>query len=225
MRLGRWIAAAALLAGLAVILIAAAKLEPDRYILELGLLYVATRFEQALPLVGLGFALGGVRGRPAAASAAIFALAVPLGGLVANNIAAAIAGGVDLVPTLALFAPAVCVVTGAALAVPRRLRALLLPVAALMSGVVLGMLVNLSDPTREETVFALGAVAGGVWLVAAPWLIRRQLEQAWLEIAGRIFGSWLVAIGVLLGALHLIPPRQFEAHSEGAVTAPASSQR
>jgi hypothetical protein len=107
---------------------------------------------------------------------------------------------------LLLIGPACCAITGLALVSPAAVRAWLLPPGTLASAVVLGMVMNFSDPTVEEQGFAAGAILCGVWLVAVPYLLWRRFEQPWFHIPGRIFGSWLIAIGVMIGALYVIPP-------------------
>jgi hypothetical protein len=75
----------------------------------------------------------------------------------------------------------------------------------LVSGVALGLVLNFDDPMLAEWMFAGGTILSGVWLVAASLLIWQRFEQAWFRIAERIFGSWLVAIGAMLGALTFVP--------------------
>ena len=204
--MAKWTAPAVLTVGLAVLLATALHPLPDRTAFEFGLLYTLTRYEQSLPLAGLGLALAQMRLRPLFVNVALFIAAVPLGGLVANAIVAALATGADLFVYLRLLPAACCATTGLVLVVRGTIRAFLLPVAALASGLALGLVINMSDPTVEESMFALGAVACGIWLVAGPLLLWRRFAQPWFLIAGRIFGAWLIAVGLMLGALHLIPP-------------------
>jgi hypothetical protein len=199
-----WVALLVLVAGLAVF--AAVALHPvaDWTPLEYGLTYTVLRYDQALPLAGLGFAIAQMRGLPRLLGFALLALGVGLGAVLASVIVAAISAGANVIRYLFILAPACAVTTGAALVAPRPLRAWLVPVAALLSGVILGLVINISDPTVEEHAFAVGAVLSGGWLVAVAFLLWRQFEQPWFAIAGRIVGSWLIAIGVMLVALHLL---------------------
>jgi hypothetical protein len=204
----KWAAPAVLTAGIVALLAAALHPLPDRGSFEFGLLYTLTRYEQSLPLAGLGLALAQMRLRPLLLNGALFIAAVPLGGLAANAIVAALATGADLFVYLRLLPAACSATTGLVLVVPGPMRAFLLPVAASASGITLGLLINMSDPTVEESAFALGAIACGIWLVAAPLLLWRRFARPAFLIAGRIFGSWLIAVGLMLGALHLIPQRE-----------------
>lgn len=200
----RWIAPLVLVAGLAVF--AAVALHPyaDWTPFEYGLAYTVLRYDQALPLVGLGFAIAQTRGLPRLLGFALLALGVVLGAVLASAIVAAISAGANLIRYLFVLAPACAVLTGGALVSPRQLRGWLVGAAALLSGIVLGLVINVSDPTVEESAFAVGAVLSGGWLVAVAFLLWRQFEQPWFAIAGRILGGWLIAIGVMLVALHLI---------------------
>lgn len=205
-RLAIWIAPALLAAGLIALLATALHPLPDRSPFEFGLLYTLTRYEQSLPLAGLGFAFAQTRFGLLILNSAVFAAGIPLGGVAANWIVAALAAGADIYDQLRLLGPFCCAIAGLTLVSPAMVRAWLLPAAALASAVMLGMVINLNDPTIEEWGFAAGAMLCGAWLVAAPLLLWRRFEKPWFLIAARIFGSWLIAIGVMLGALHLIPP-------------------
>jgi hypothetical protein len=204
--MAKWTALAVLMIGLAALLATALHPLPDRTSFEFGLLYTLTRYEQSLPLAGLGLALAQMRRRPLFVNGALLVAAVPLGGFVANAIVAALATGADPFVYLRLLPAACCATTGLVLVLPGPMRAVLLPVAALASGIALGLVINMDDPTVEESLFAFGAVASGIWLVAVPLLLWRRFAQPWFLIAGRIFGAWLIAVGSMLGALHLIPP-------------------
>jgi hypothetical protein len=91
------------------------------------------------------------------------------------------------------------------LAAPRLLRFLLLPPTAIVSGATLGLVVNLNDPSVEQWYYSAGAVLAGLWLVFPPLITWRHFERPWLVVPSRIFGSWLIAIGVMLAGVQLIP--------------------
>ena len=81
-----------------------------------------------------------------------------------------------------------------------------LPVAALATGMALGLVINFDDAMAEEWLFAGGAVLAGSWIVVTALVLWRRFERQWFPIAGRVLGAWLMAIGLMLGAFHLIPP-------------------
>lgn len=205
MRLATWGAPAVLVAGLAALAAVFSQTLPDRGPFELGLIYPILRYEELLALAGIGFAMAQMPGRLLLANAALFVAAIPLGGVVASSINAALAAGANVFAFALLIAPAACVTAGLALASPQLLRTWLLPPATLTSGIALGLVINFDDPMIQEWAFAGGTIVSGLWLVAAPLLIWRRYERPWFRIAARILGSWLIAIGAMLGALALIP--------------------
>src|SRR6202011_344401 len=43
-----------------------------------------------------------------------------------------------------------------------------------------------------------------LWIAITPALFFRSLRGSWTRIFARIFGSWLIAVGILLGGVRLI---------------------
>lgn len=203
----RWIGPGLLVAGIAGL--AASFLDPRTTpsSFEFGLLYTVTRHNQALPLLAAGFALAGLPRRLCIISVAIFALGIASGSFISDWMGTAVAKNVWLASYVLLIDPISCVVAGVALAAPRKLANLLTPPAVLIIGASLGLVVDLGEPDFSRLAFAAGAVLAGLWLVIAPLLTWRSFERPWLAIAARIFGSWLIAIGAMLAAAQLIPPR------------------
>jgi hypothetical protein len=78
---------------------------------------------------------------------------------------------------------------------------------AIIIGAMLAIGIKLVDPSFHDPNFIRGAIAASLWLVAVPGLTGRLLDRPWFRIATRIFGSWLIAIGLILGASILIPRR------------------
>ena len=220
MQPGKWMAPAVLALGSLVLL--AATLHPwaGRSGFEFGLLYLLSRYDQALPLVGLGLVMAQVRLRLALLCGALFAAALVLGGALESAVAAATAAHGDLFRYIPLLAPACCVIIGLTLVSPRVARAWLLPLVSLLVGVVLGLEINLNDPSFGGWWFAGGAVLSGAWFIATPLLLWHAFSQGWFPIAGRILGSWMIAIGVMLGALPFIPLREIPAPASTEVPAP-----
>jgi hypothetical protein len=220
----RWIALAVLFAGLAGVLIAAAVHIEARGAFPNGLLYPIRRYDQALSLLALGLVLAHLPGCGPLFGGALFAAGVPLGGFASNLIVDALLSGADIFDFLLAIPPVCCVMTGLALAFPR-VRIWIGPPAAAACGMALGLVLNFDDPTAAEWVFAGGTVLSGLWLVLWPLLLWRAFAQALLVIPVRIFGSWVVAIGIMLGALHLIPHREGASPPVDPPAAGASSGR
>jgi hypothetical protein len=201
----RWLGPIAVVAALAGI--AAMQIHPvaDRGMLERGALAVLLGYPRALPLLGLGCALALVRGRATALAAGLAVLGIWLGleyrDLLINT---AISGAATRV-RLGLPGPISCLAVGVVLAAPTGLRSWLLFPAAIMVGAMLAIGIKLVDPSFHDPDFLRGALAASLWLVGAVGLTVHLVHARWLGIAARIFGSWLIAIGLMLVASILVP--------------------
>src|SRR5262249_28723152 len=106
---------------------------------------------------------------------------------------------------LGLPGPVSCLAAGVALAASPRVRAWLLPPAALVMGAMLAIGIKLVDPSFQDLDFLRGALAASLWLVAAVALTVHLVSARWLGVAVRILGSWLIAIGLMLTVSILVP--------------------
>lgn len=201
----RWIGPVAVIAALAGI--AATQLQPaaDRSMLERGALSVILSYQRALPLLGLGCALATVRSREAALGAILGVLGVWLGFEYRDWLINAVVSGSATTGRLGLPAPISCLFVGLVLAAPQWLRVWLLLPTAILVGAMLAIGIKLVDPSFHDPNFLRGGVGAGVWLVGAVGLTVHLCYRPWLGIATRILGSWLVAIGLMLGVSMLVP--------------------
>ena len=167
--------------------------------LERGALSVLLSYQRALPLFGLGCALATVRSRQAALGAILAAAGLWLGFAYRDWLINAVVSGSATTGRLGLPGPVSCLFVGVALAAPQGLRAWLLPPTATLVGAMLAVGIKLVDPSFHDPNFVRGGVAAGVWLVGAVGLTVHLCYRPWLGIAMRILGSWLVAIGLMLG--------------------------
>jgi hypothetical protein len=162
--------------------------------------------ERVLPLVGLGVALALVDLR-----CGVAALALLGGGIVAGFVAKDwLLSALETVPQAAnhhfLIAPISCLTVGLALVLPgARLRSWLLLFAAVVTGSLLAIAIAVTDPEVDDIAIPLVGVVVAIWIVAAVSLTARAFRRQWFSIPARIFGSWLVAIGVLYGGVSLVP--------------------
>jgi len=173
--------------------------------LERGALSVALSYERALPLVALACALAFAPLRQAALGALLSVVGLWLGFLGREWVITALVSSSSTAGRLGLPGPISCLVTGLALAVPERCRPWLLPPAAITVGAAFAIAIKLNDPSFHDPNFLRGAIAAGAWLLAAAGFTSHLCDRPWFRIAMRIFGSWLIAIGVMLGASILIP--------------------
>jgi hypothetical protein len=192
------------IAGLGALLVVAFALPTlDRHEVEAGFFYAALRFDQSLPLVGLGFLLAPAAPREVAAYSILLVAGLGLGGIVADRLAVAIEADFTLIRYVFLVGPTYCVVTGLALLAPAAARTWTVPVATMSAGTVLGLAIGGGYLGLANAEFAAGVVLAGACAVVLPLLLLRWFEGGWHGIAGRIFGSWLVAIGLMVGGLEL----------------------
>ncbi|MEI2383715.1 hypothetical protein [Breoghania sp. JC706] len=191
----RWIGPALALVGVVAILVVAFVL-PKRSLLDWWIVTTVLAPQQVLPLVGLAIALGLAGRGVLVAGLAAFALGLAAG-LASEAFLLGLAGG--LPDPAGLVTPAASIVVGLGLLGPRRLRAGLVPAAALVAGGLCGLFLRLGDPSLRDPAFPIAGAAVVCWLVLAVALTVRVLRQRWFDVAGRIAGSWLVAIGLMHG--------------------------
>jgi hypothetical protein len=184
---------AALAAILGLILLTTLDYRP----VEAGIFSTLLRFDISLPLGGFGLALALESRRPILVILAVMAFGIVVGAGLAEPIARAIETDFRLMGYLFFIGPAYCLVTGAALVSPDAVRRLLLPVAALLSGAILGLSIPLVNPRAAEIEFATGALLAGLALVLVPLMLLAQVQWPGLRIIGRILGSWLIALGLM----------------------------
>jgi hypothetical protein len=194
----RWLpAAAALLAGAA--LAALLFLPPAaRGRIGGGAAYLFATYALALAIFGLGVALVQAPQRRAILGILLFAAGLLAGLVVKEPVLSMLVARPGAFEWTALIAPTACILAGLAIAVPA-----LAPGVAALAGIATGFLIALNDPTFGETQFAAGAAAAAFWLLLAPPALLSWLDARAVRIGSRILASWLVAIGLMLGAARL----------------------
>lgn len=163
---------------------------------------------RVLPLIGLGAAFGLIGARAFIVALVLFAIGI-VGGLFAED---GLLRVLDTVPRAAtnlfLTGPLSYLAAGAALISSAHLRSYVTPVGAAIFGAMLGLTIKLTDPSLHEPAFTWTQVLIAFWIVAAVSLPLRTLWRGWFPIFGRVFGSWLIAIGCLYGGASLIPKHE-----------------
>lgn len=172
--------------------------------LERGALSVLLSYPRLLPLFGFGCALGFARRWEVVLAALLAALGLWLGFAFRDALINAVISGPATTARLGLPGPISCLFVGLLLAAPQALRPWLLPPTAIMAGAMLAVAVKLSDPSFHDPDFIRGAIAAGAWSVGAVGFTIHLCRRPWLGIATRILGSWLIAIGLMLGASLLL---------------------
>jgi hypothetical protein len=164
--------------------------------------------ERVLPIIGLGVLFGLVGIRTFAAAFLLFAFGI-IAGLIAEDWLLRL---LDVVPNAAthlfLTGPISYLAVGVALAAAAWRRAVLAPIAALVYGTMLGLVIRLTDPSLHEPAYTWTPVLIAAWIIVAVSLTISAFYRGWFLVFGRIFGSWLLAIGLLYGGAMLATKRQ-----------------
>jgi hypothetical protein len=163
--------------------------------------------ERVIPLIGVGAALGLSDTMRAAVILLLFAVGVAVGFLAHDGLLSAI----DRLPQAAthsyLTGPISCLAIGIALAPPAKVRFWLAPLAVALVGAMLATAIKLTDPIPHAPTISIAGILIALWIIAAVSLPLWTHRRRWFPIAGRIMGSWLIAIGLLYGGASLVPKR------------------
>ena len=172
-----------------------------------GAAFLVTAYAEALAVAGLGMALARAPLRPALSGVLLFAAGLLAGWAVKDRVLAALVERPGAFEYTGFIAPAGCVLTGAALAVSATGRRAVAVAVALPIGAGAGFLSALNDPTLGQSHFVAGAAVAAFWLLLAPCSLLPHAAPAFAVTAARILASWLVAIGLMLGAAKGFGPR------------------
>jgi len=187
------------LAGAAAICALALETRSERTVTSWWILNSGLSPERVVPLAGLGVAIALARGRHIVVALVTFFLGVALGMLFRDRYLALMAGVPGATTHLFLTGPLSALAAGLLLIMPARLRPWVLPFVAVLIGAMLGVATTLTDPTLNDPAISLIAILIALWILAVIGLSGQAFWRAWFAIAARILGSWLVAIGLLLG--------------------------
>ncbi|MGH7495802.1 MAG: HupE/UreJ family protein [bacterium] len=157
-----------------------------------GMLHPFAGFEHILPIIAMAL-LAGQRG--AAAGRAVL-LAFPLSLAAGITLGMTVASPLRIIDMINLGS---FIVLGALVAGAWRLPAKVLPLLAIFFGLTLGF-ANGVDLTSEVSaaLFLLGVVATSVIITALGAAMVVSLKSDWQNIAVRVAGSWILAIGILM---------------------------
>ncbi len=161
-----------------------------------GALHALTALEHVLPFLALGI-LAGQQGQKAEPVLGAFCVALLVG--------AALAVWIPGVPYLAVLNVGSAIVLGGLVALARPLPAAIFYAIAIVFGLSHGF-ANGEGMTGETKPYLFipgvalaGLVVTAYGLIVTDWLLRRK--TGWLQIAVRVSGSWIAAIGILVLAV------------------------
>ena len=172
---------------------------------ELGFLFPFTVYDVALAILGLGFICAGFETtRQFLTVGAVFVAMLVLS--LADFVGlwqVFLHHGLD--EQIYLVTPAAVGLTGVSLWLPRPLRYPAALVLAVLLAFDLALFVGLQEFAYDLNVFSIGGVLAAGWILLSPAFLLRQFRRPWLTIAGRILGSWLVAIELLIFTFAVVP--------------------
>ena len=169
------------------------------------ILHSALTPERVLPLIGIGIALGLAGTRTYAAGALLFGLGIAAGFTLYKPILDPLWALPHATESKFMTGPIASVVAGLVLVSGRRLRTWLLLPATGVVGLMLALAIVVTDPSLNDPTNSRAGVLIALWIVGAVSLSLRAFRYGWFDIAGRIAGSWLIAIGLLYGGVALLP--------------------
>jgi hypothetical protein len=158
-----------------------------------------------LPLVGAGVVFGLVRTSVSVAGAFVFAGGIAFGLSLHRDLLDPLWAIPNAAENAFLTGPAASVAVGLALLAGARQRAWAVIAVAFVAGVLLALEIVVIDPSLNDPTNRMAGIGISSWIVAVVALCLRAVDRAWFDIAGRIFGSWLVAIGLLYGGAAFAP--------------------
>jgi hypothetical protein len=177
-------------------------------------------FDRLLPLIGFGFLLAQLPTRPRLV-ATVLLMAGMAAGFGARDIFLKVAAPLPGAGTHFFYAgPLATLAVGLCLVLPVRWRTLpALPVAFVI-GMLLAILVSLSDLTLHDRFFVPQNLAASLWTVALATALGLLARFPWAGTATQIMGSWLIAISLLYGgAFAVAKDREF--HPPAFAAAPS----
>jgi hypothetical protein len=162
---------------------------------------------RVLPLLGLGVLLALAERWRIFAALLIFGVSITAGFLAQDRFVSVMAAMPQAASHEFLTGPISCLAVGFALVPSARLRPWLLPFASAIAGAMLALAIEVTDPGLHDPTIPLAGVLIALWIVAGVSLTLRAFRREWFVVAGRILGSWLIAIGLLYGGASLVPKR------------------
>ncbi len=161
-----------------------------------------------LPLVGLGTAFALLRASSLVKALVLFALGIGVGLYGEDRLRSVIENVPGAATHLSLTGPLYYLAAGMMLVCGSRWRIFIAPFCATIFGAVLGFTIKLTDPSMHEPAYIWTPLLIAFWIAGTVMLTLRIFGGGWFIIFCPIFGSWLIAIGLLYGGASLTPKRE-----------------
>lgn len=181
--------------------------------LEAGFIQSFTSLDRSMAIGGLGLAVGLMpRARHVALTALLVATLVSFWST--PPLLLVFQAWQGMWAAIGLIGPLGLVAAGLGLLLSQRAKAAMLPLLAALVGFGIGISIEVNRPAGDPIFgFAFGSMYSsfGIWLFAVYAMFVKSLDGSpgttWMMVGTRIGGSWLIAIGLLLGGLVLLPPK------------------
>ncbi|MGR6468589.1 hypothetical protein [Rhizobium sp. PAMB 3182] len=165
-------------------------------------------FDRLLPLIGFGFLLAQLPTRPRLVATALL-MAGMAAGFGARDIFLKVVAPLPGAGTHFFYAgPLATLAVGLCLVLPVRWRTWPAQPVAFLTGMLLAILVSLSDLTLHDRFFVPQNLAASLWTVALAAALGLLARFAWAGTATQIMGSWLIAISLLYGGAFAVSKDQ-----------------
>ncbi|MBB4010160.1 hypothetical protein [Allorhizobium taibaishanense] len=212
-RFGLGLAVAAVFTGVVVVALSAGWTWFAQGTLDHWLLSTTFTIERLLPLVGAGFLLGQLPARFRLPVLLILGFGLVSALITRDTLMLLLAPLPGAATHFFLVGPIACLIVGLLLVLPAQMR--FWPAMILMPsfGSALGLAIYFSDPSLHDRFYLPLALPVALWLILIAALVTGLVTAAWTRIGVRVYGSWLVAIGMLYGGAYmaskqtqLVPP-------------------
>jgi hypothetical protein len=193
----RWAAPVVILAGLVALVWSISTPEAQRSFFQWGVFQVALAYDQAIPLAAMGVALSSLSPILSVVMAVLILIAFAVGLFAQSSF-------------LPLIGPLSVILAGLLLIISRYIGGWTVPPIGALVAFAVAMTISYDAPPADDWAFYVaGGAELGAWLIAVTMLLWPMLPSSWRMIAAPILGSWLLAIGLLIGgAIFVEPPHE-----------------
>lgn len=172
-----------------------------------GLLLAPTNYGLVVPLLALGAAMAEFETLLLIEALALFAAGLAVMASISEGLLLAHQEALSIFVRFPLTNCALALASGAALLAGPSLKGIPSAAAALLAGAAFGTTIGLYSPGDDASIWFTGpaSLAGTALVLFAAFALAKLGQTAWLAIARKILGSWLIATGILLAGFPLVP--------------------
>lgn len=169
--------------------------------------------ERLLPLAGTGFMIGQLSGRQRLPVLLVLGFGFFAGFATRDMLMLMLAPLPAAATHFFLVGPIACLIVGLLLVLPAQMRFWPALILMPMLGSALALAIYFSDPSLHDRLYLPLALPAALWLILISAIAAGVATATWTTIGVRVYGSWLLAIGMLYGGAYmaskqtqLVPP-------------------